>query len=351
MSHKVTLKPSGHTFQVPDGATILNAGLEAKYIMPYSCKTGVCRTCRGVIEEGTVDYGMVHPTYLTESDKAEGYALLCAAKPLSDLVITVEELDGLAGIEPRLVPARIATIERPVDDVAVLQLRLHPNENMRFLAGQYVDVLLPDGDTRSYSIASKPLPDGVIALELHLRHSPGGKFTDHVFSDMQTRDLLRFKGPLGTFYIREDSRKPIVMVASGTGFAPIKSMCEYLIDKEICAERPITLYWGCRAKQDLYMLDLPQSWSQDVNGFTFHPVLSEPTQECDWSGRTGFVHEAVCNDFPDMSAIQVYACGNPAMIDAARDEFINNCGLPHSEFFADAFLTALEKNPEAIKTE
>ena len=208
MSRKVTLQPSGHSFEVPDGQTVLRAGLDAGYSMPYSCRTGVCRTCRGTIQEGTVDYGMVHSTYLPDSDKAKGYALLCQAKPLSDLVIEVRELEGLAGIRTRTVPCRVAKIDRPAPDVTVLGLRLPMNENMLFLAGQYVDFLLTDGKRRSYSIASKPSSEGVTAIELHVRHTPGGLFTDHVFAAMKERDLLRFEGPLGTFYIRTDSDKP-----------------------------------------------------------------------------------------------------------------------------------------------
>jgi len=347
MPHKVTLLPSGHAFEMPEDVSILDAGLKAKYMMPYSCKTGVCRTCRGVIKEGRVDYGMVHPTYLPESDKAKGYALLCQAKPLTDVTIEVAELEGLAGIEARSIPCRLARMTRAAPDVMLVHLRLPPNENMRFLAGQYVNMILPDGSSRSYSIANPPSSEGVISIELQIRHIPGGKFTDALFSTMKERSILRFEGPFGTFYVREKSNKPIILVASGTGFSPIKAMCEYMFDKGINADRPITLYWGCRTKRDAYLLDLAQQWATEIDGFTFHPVLSEPSADCDWTGRTGFVHQAVSEDFPDMSGVQVYAAGNPAMVDAARRDFIGQRALPETEFFADAFLTELEKNPEA----
>jgi CDP-4-dehydro-6-deoxyglucose reductase, E3 len=339
MGYHVTLKPSGHSFEVPEGKNVLQAGLDAGLQMPYSCRTGVCRTCRGTIREGKVDYGMVHPTYLPESDKAKGYALLCQAQPLSDLVVEVRELAGLAGIRPRLIPCRIEKLEKPAPDVAVMGLRLPMNENFRFVAGQYVDILLKEQKRRSYSIAVPPKPEGVTYLELHVRHTPGGLFTDHVFSKAKLRDILRFEGPLGTFYLREDSDKPVVMVASGTGFAPIKAMCEAAFEKKL--GRPITLYWGCRAKRDLYMLDVPAGWSRA--GFKFIPVLSDATPECQWTGRTGFVHRAVMQDFPDMSGVQVYACGAPVMVDAARADFSSQCGLPAEEFFADSFLTEADK--------
>ena len=339
MAFKVTLQPSGHSFEVPEGKSILQAGLDAGFAMPYSCRTGVCRTCRGTIREGSVDYGMVHPTYLPDSDKAKGYALLCQAKPRSDVVLEVRELEGLAGIRPRVVPCRVERLDKPAPDVAVVGLRLPMNENFRFLAGQYLDILLKDGRRRSYSIANAPQPEGVTAVVLHIRHTPGGAFTDHVFGALKVRELLRFEGPLGTFYLREDSQKPIVMVASGTGFAPIKAMCEHALEKGM--ERPITVYWGCRARRDLYMLDAPQRWSHP--DLRFVPVLSDPTPECRWDGRTGFVHRAVMEDFPDLSGRQVYACGAPAMVDAARADFGAQCGLPPEEFYADSFLTEADK--------
>jgi CDP-4-dehydro-6-deoxyglucose reductase len=322
--YKVTLQPSGHAFEVAEGEKILRAGLDAGYSMPYSCRQGVCRTCRGIIREGKVDYGEVHPTYLPESDKAEGYALLCQATPLSDLVIEVKELEGLAGIRVRTVPCRVAKIERPAPDVTVLSLRLPMNENMMFLAGQYVDFLLKDGKRRSYSIASKPSVEGVTAIELHIRHTPGGAFTDYVFGAM-----------------REDSAKPIVMVASGTGFAPIKGMIEAAMDKGLLDKRPITLYWGCRTRRDLYMLELAGAWQHP--NFKFVPVLSEPTVDCAWTGRTGFVHRVVMEDFPDLSGYQVYACGAPVMVESARADFSAKCALPAEEFFADSFLTEADR--------
>jgi len=330
MTFKVTLQPSGRSFEVPEGKNVLQAGLDAGRMLPYSCRAGVCRTCRGTIKEGNVDYGMVHETYLPESDKAKGYALLCQAKPLSDLVVEVREVQG---VRPRIIPCRVERLDKPAPDVAVIGLRLPMNENFRFLAGQYIDFLLKEGKRRSYSLATRPDPAGVTALEIHVRHTPGGAFTDHVFGALKVRDLLRFEGPLGSFYLREDSEKPIVMVASGTGFAPIKAICEHAREKKI--GRPITLYWGCRLKRDLYQLEVAQSWPH----VKFIPVLSDEP----WEGRTGFVHRAVMQDFPDMSGVQVYACGAPIVVESARRDFSAQCRLPADEFFADSFLTEADK--------
>jgi len=330
MVHRVTLKPSGHSYEVEDGKTVLQAGLDAGHMLPYSCRAGVCRTCRGTILEGKVDYGAVHATYLPDVDKAKGYALLCQAKPLSDLTVEVREVHG---VRPRIIPCRVERLDKPAPDVAVLGLRLPMNENFRFLAGQYIDILLKEGKRRSYSLATKPDSGGVTALEIHVRQTPGGLFTEHVFSKLKVRDLLRFEGPLGSFYLREESDRPIVMVASGTGFAPIKSIIEYALEKKIA--RPITLYWGCRVKQDLYQLDVAQSWPH----VKFIPVLSDEK----WEGRMGFVHRAVMEDFPDMSGLQVYACGAPIVIESARRDFSAQCDLPLDEFYADSFLTEADK--------
>ena len=335
MAHRVILRPSGHRFEVADGVNVLQAGLDAGYELPYSCRDGVCRTCRGTVVEGNVDYGKVNPAYLSDADKAKGYALLCQAKPLSDLVIEVKELAGLHGIRPKIMPARVERLDRPAADVAVLGLKLPANAAFKFVAGQYIDFLLKDGKRRSYSIANHPAEAGVGALELHIRQTPGGLFTDHVFSKLQVRDLLRFEGPLGTFYLREESTKPIVLLASGTGFAPIKAIVEHMRAKGI--ERETTLYWGNRLERDLYMHDLAKSWTGPK--FRYVPVLSEEK----WGGRTGFVHRAVMEDFPDLSGHQVYACGAPIVIESARRDFSAQCRLPPDEFYADSFITEADK--------
>jgi len=330
MAQRVTLKPSGHSYEVEEGKTVLQAGLDAGYMLPYSCRAGVCRTCRGTIVEGKVDYGAVHATYLPDSDKAKGFALLCQAKPLSDLTVEVREVHG---VRPRIIPCRVERMEKPAPDVAVLGLRLPMNENFRFLAGQYIDILLKGGKRRSYSLATRPDSAGVTALEIHVRHTPGGAFTDQVFSTLKVRDLLRFEGPLGSFYLREESEKPVILLASGTGFAPIRAIAEYAGEKKI--GRPMTLYWGGRLKRDLYQADLAAAWPH----VKFIPVLSDEK----WDGRMGFVHRAVMEDFPDMSGHQVYACGAPIVIDSARRDFSAQCRLPADEFYADSFITEADK--------
>ncbi|MES2510699.1 MAG: CDP-6-deoxy-delta-3,4-glucoseen reductase [Pseudomonadota bacterium] len=338
MVFKVVLRPSGHAFDVPAGASVLDAGLANGLNMPYSCRAGNCKTCRGKIVRGTVDYGNAHASYLTQEQKQNGFALLCKAKPLSDLEVEVEEL-VLAQVRPRLMPARVKRIRKPAPDVAILDLRLPMNENLMFAPGQFVDVQLPGGITRSYSIASAPSAEGVIDIELHIRHMPGGLFTDKVFSSLKEGELLRLNAPLGTFYLREESVKPLVLIATGTGIAPILSMLRYAVRKKI--SRPMRLYWGGRRPSDLYLDEDIRSLASQLDA-SYVPVLSQPQAGDGWTGLTGYVQHAVMKDVPDLSGYQVYACGSPAMVEAAADAFVSGAGLPEEEFFGDAFLSAAD---------
>ncbi len=331
--HTVTLQPSGHSFQVEDGETVLAAALRQGFILPYGCKNGACASCKGRIVEGTVDYGVTQAKALTDADKAAGKALFCQAKPLTDLVVEARTIGAAKDIPVKILPCRVQRLQRLADDVMQIDLKLPANERLQFLAGQFIEFLLRDGSRRSYSMANAPHDDEF--LQVHVRHLPGGLFTDHVFGKMKERDILRFEGPLGTFFLREDSDKPLVFVASGTGFAPIKSIIEHAIHAGI--NRPMTLYWGGRRPKDLYLNDLAERWMRDRPGFSYVPVVSDALPADGWTGRTGFVHRAVMEDLPDLSGHQVYACGVPVMVEAARADFVARCGLPESEFYADSF--------------
>jgi CDP-4-dehydro-6-deoxyglucose reductase, E3 len=332
--HNVTIQPSGQQIQVEEGEAVLAAALRQGFVLPYGCRNGACGTCKGRILSGSVDYGVYQPKALTDAEKAQGKALFCQAKPLTDLVIEARAVGAVKGIEVKTLPCRVQKMERLADDVMVLQLKLPANEKLAYLAGQYLEFLLKDGSRRSFSMASAP--HAAELLELHVRHVAGGQFTDHVFAKMKERDILRFEGPLGTFFLREESAKPIVLVASGTGFAPIKAIIEDAMHKGIA--RPMTLYWGGRRPKDLYLNALAQGWA-DAGRLRYVPVISDALPEDGWSGRTGFVHRAVMEDLPDLSGHQVYACGVPVMVDAARRDFVAQCRLPEEEFYADSFTT------------
>jgi CDP-4-dehydro-6-deoxyglucose reductase len=342
VSHRVIIQPTGHQFDVPAQDTILKSGLAAGLSLPYGCRMGTCTTCRARIVEGQVDLGRAHPSYLTQADRAQGFALLCQAHALSDLTIEVDELPRVP--PPQQFPAIIRKISRVAADVITLDLRLPLHLNLRFAAGQYVDILLPGGMRRSYSIANAPQAQGVIDLQFHIRHMPGGIFTDHLFSRLREREKLNCEGPHGTFFLRDSSVKPIVLVASGTGYAPIRSLVLDALSRKI--KRPMTLFWGGRSARDLYLLAEPAQWAAENENFAFIPVLSEALDADQWTGESGFVHRAVMQRFPDLSGYQVYACGAPVMVDAARRDFAAECGHPATEFFADSFVTQADATAE-----
>ncbi len=342
MGFRVTVLPSGRQFDAEGDESILDAALRETVVMPYGCKDGICGTCKARVLDGEVEQGPHAPAALDAAERAAGYALMCCASARSPVVVEARLVAGVGDIPLRKLPCRVNAIERVAPDVAVVRLQLPAGESLRYLAGQYIELVLRDGTRRSYSMATPPGQGDT--LELHVRHLPGGRFTDALFGasspPVQVRDILRFEGPMGTFFLREDGDAPIVLLASGTGFAPIRAIVGQVLGQD--RPRPMTLYWGGRRPADLYMNELAQGWAATVPGFRYVPVVSDPQPEDDWRGRTGFVHQAVMADLPDLSGHRVYACGAPVMVDAARADFVERCRLPADAFFADAFVTAAD---------
>lgn len=333
MAFEITVLPSQHTFVAEAGETLLNAALRQGVMLPYGCGDGACGACRGKVVSGQIEHGAAPSHVLSAEDRAAGIALLCCASARSDLSLEARELPA----QPQSVktlPARVQKLTRAAPDVMLIELKLPPGERLRFLPGQYIEILLKGGVRRAFSLANAPGDDS--CLQLHVRHLPGGLFTDHVFSAMKERDLLRFSGPHGSFFLREDSSKPMLLIAGGTGLAPIKSIVEHAIAQR--STRPMAIYWGGRTLADLYLLPLAERWAQA--GVRFVPVLSEAAADAHWSGRSGLVHAAAMADFPDLSGHQAYVCGSPAMVAAARRDFVGQCRLPENEFFADSFEVA-----------
>jgi CDP-4-dehydro-6-deoxyglucose reductase, E3 len=336
MPNQVTIQSTHHQFGVDPGETVLAAALRQHIGLPYGCRSGACGACKGRIISGSVDYGEYQEHALSAAEKNSGKVLLCQAKPTTDLVVAVREIGGVGDIQVRTLPCRVHQIIHAAHDVVILQLKLPVGDRLQYLAGQYIDILLKDGKRRSYSMANAPHQDEF--LELHLRNLPGGMFSALAFTQLKERAILRFQGPFGVFFLRE-SNKPIIFLAGGTGFAPIKSVIEDAFYKKI--DRPMVLYWGVRAHRDLYLPDLPNQWVSEHPNFEFVPVLSEPQPEDRWTGRTGLVHQAVLDDFRDLSEYQVYGCGAPVMIEVAHKTFVER-GLPDDEFYSDAFTPAVD---------
>lgn len=331
MTVTIRVEPSGHEFTAEAQETVLEAALRHGLAFPYGCRDGLCGSCKGQVLEGQLEY-VGEPKALSELEKSKGYALFCRARPVTDMTVKVREIAGAGDMRPRMLPCRIARMVPLSHDVMGVWLKLPASQSLQYLAGQYVDVLLRDGRRRSYSMANAPHNEEF--LEFHIRYVPGGAFTEQIFHQLKEKAVLRIEGPLGSFYLREESDRPLIFVAGGTGFAPIKAMLEHVFAEGI--QRPTALYWGVRALRDLYMDPLPRQWAQDHPNFRYVPVLSEPAPEDQWQGRLGFVHEAVLKDHPRLSGYDVYASGPPVMVDAAREGFVAR-GLPLESFFSDAF--------------
>ncbi len=336
---KITIQSTGHQFEVKPSQTILQAAIDVGVNLPYGCRNGACGSCKGKIISGKVMHDDYQRSAMTDEELAAGSALFCCARPLEDCVIECRELNDIHGIKPRILPARVLKKEKLSHDVMGLYLQLPASERLQFMAGQYIEFILKDGKRRAFSIANAPHDEG--AMELHLRLIPGGTFTEYVFNEMPEKAILRIEAPFGTFYLREESQKPIIFVAGGTGFAPIKGIIEHMIYNGNM--RQILLYRGVRSLEDLYMDELCKRWAEHLPNISYIPVLSEPKPEDNWQGRTGFVHSAVLEDIKDLSGFQAYVCGAPVMVDVAHKAFVEK-GLSADEFFSDAFTYA---NPVA----
>lgn len=338
---QILIEPSGRSFAVAPDETILAAGIRQGINMPYGCKDGACGSCKCKKISGVITQGKHQSKALSEAEAAAGFILTCCATAQSDVVLESRQVTAEGAFAVKKMPVRVKSLTRVSDDVMRIHLQMPANEAFQYRAGQYVEFILQGDVRRSYSMANAPhrMDDG---LELHIRHMPGGLFTDVVFGSMKERAILRLEGPYGSFYLREDSAKPIVLLASGTGFAPIKAILEHMQASAIA--RPTTLYWGGRRPADLYLDDWVKTQLPTMPNLRYVPVVSDALPEDGWSGRTGFVHRAVLADQPDLSGFEVYACGAPIVIESARRDYIA-AGLPADAFFADAFTSEADKNP------
>jgi len=330
----VTVAPSGRTFTVSSSETVLAAAIRQEIGLPYGCRDGACGACKCKMLSGQVAHEPYNANALSAEEQAAGYILTCRAQAQEDLQLESRQVTPHGAFPVKKMPARVSQLQRMTPDVVVLQLQLPAHDRLHYLAGQYIDVLLRDGKRRSYSMAS-PGSDAN-TLELHIRHMPGGAFTDHVFGSMQEKEILRIEGPFGSFYLHPESPLDIVLLTSGTGFAPIKALLESMQQQNLT--RPTSLYWGGRRPGDLYLHAWVEQFAQNHSWLRYIPVLSDLEPTDIWSGRRGLVHQAVLQDHPDLRAHQVYACGAPVMVDAARRDFAA-AGLDTDHFYADAFIT------------
>lgn len=340
---QISVQPSGRAFTANPGEAILAAAIRSGVGLPYGCKDGACGSCKCKKISGIVQHGEHQSKALSADEEAAGFVLTCCAKPLSDVVLESRQVTDESAFPVKKMPVRVASLVQKSPDVMQVRLQLPAADTFRYHAGQYIEFILQGGARRAYSMANAPHTQAETpGLELHIRHMAGGKFTDHVFGAMKEKEILRVEGPFGSFFLREDSDKPIVLLASGTGFAPIKALIEYMQFKGIT--RPTRLYWGGRRPNDLYMHDWVLARAADMPQLTYVPVVSNALPEDGWRGRTGFVHQAVLDDCADLSGYQVYACGAPVVVDTARATYCAQRGLPPEEFYADSFTSEADKH-------
>ncbi|UPJ48509.1 2Fe-2S iron-sulfur cluster binding domain-containing protein [Bradyrhizobium sp. 200] len=326
MTFTVHVAGSELSFPCEPREFVLDAAERAGYSMPSSCRKGVCNTCETALLSGEVEQrGKGRRT------ARDGSALVCRAQPRADLTIRPKRFERIDIFRRKTITATVYRLVRPAPDVTILMLRFPIGLRAPFKAGQYLQVVMEDGDRRNFSMANAARHND--GAELHIRHVPNGKFSEKILSGLAVGDRLQVEIPHGDFHLRVSPR-PVILLASGTGFAPIKSIVETAI--RAGNERPMHLYWGARTREDIYLFDLAANWQRRLHWFSFTPVLSDAAAS--WPGRTGLVHNTVREDHRDLSGVQVYACGNPKMVDAAQRDFTADQGLPEAEFFADAFV-------------
>lgn len=342
-AHQITVQPSGRSFAAQPGETILGAAIRAGVGLPYGCKDGACGSCKCKKIEGSVVHGEHQAKALSPEEEAAGWVLTCCGVAQTPVVLESRQVTDESAYPVKKLPVRVAALEKVSHDVMRVRLQLPAADTFRYHAGQYIEFILRDGARRAYSMANAPhTQEGSPGVELHIRHMPGGRFTDHVFATMIEKEILRVEGPFGSFFLREDSDKPIVLLASGTGFAPVKALIEHMRHKGIA--RPTVLYWGGRRPGDLYMDAWVREQAAALPWLRYVPVVSDAQPEDAWAGRPGFVHQAVLDDFADLSGHQVYACGAPIVVDSARAAYSAQRGLPPEEFYADAFTSEADKH-------
>lgn len=327
---EVRITPHGRVLRVQAGQSILDAALDAGLNLPHSCKSGHCSSCRARLRKGRIRYPRGTPVGLSADQARAGDVLLCQARPLADLTVDVRLIAEVADVEIKTLPCRIERLVRLAPDVMQVFLRLPSVESLAFQCGQYLDVLLEEGGRRSFSIANPPHDAKLI--ELHVRYVPGGGFTEWLFSEARPGALLHIEGPIGQFVYRPGST-PVILIAGGTGFAPLKSMLRHML--ELGIERRIYFYWGARKAQDLYEEQLVLQWARTFPQLQFSAVLSEGGVQAG-DRQLGWVHEAVLERHSDLRPFDIYAAGPPALIEAIRASF-PPAGARTAGLFFDSF--------------
>ena len=323
-------KVDGIEFEIKPSQTILEAAISSGITLPYGCQSGSCGSCKARVIKGEVFHDDIMQGVLSDQDRSEQNFLLCKTYATSNVTISSRVEKKLDEFPKKITPVRVEKLSLLNHDVMQILLKLPASENLQFKAGQYLEFILKDGARRAFSMANAPSDD---LIELHVRLIEGGTFTNYVFNEMKEKSIHRIEAPIGNFYLRESDR-PIIFIAGGTGFAPIKSIInDYHRAEE---ERKIYLYRGFKTHEDLYQDEVVENWKKNINNFE---AINKYSEEVVNGQEKSLVHKKVIKDLGQLDSFDVYCCGAPGMIEVAFQEFVE-AGLNANSFYSDAFTFA-----------
>lgn len=329
MTFTISVRDSEVAFDCEPGQNVLDAAEMAGWAIPYSCRKGVCDTCLGSVTSGAVE-GLGGGSVCAPAE-----VRLCRAQPNGDIEIAPRRIEARTPPVRKRLTTTVFRRRQVAPSVTILDLRFPIGRRTPFRAGQFLNVILDDGDTRSYSLANAPQRNDL--AQLHVRHEPNGVFSARILHQLEFHDTVEIEAPFGEFFVddHDSAEDPIILLATGTGYAPMRSIILDHIARRLT--RPVHLYWGARTVEDLYDLATIHAWTQRHPWLRFTPVLSRP--DPGWDGATGWVQAAAIKDHPDLSDRHIYACGSEAMTLTAA-ELARDRGVAPDRFHSDAFISA-----------
>ena len=331
----VVVKNRGEPLQVEMGRTILETALAAGVDYPHGCRTGNCGACKSVLHSGNVEMSPFSEFALSSEEQDRGLILACRSVPWSDCVVSPVDSDEAVTHASRHLTCTVVDITQATHDIRIIRLEICSGGPYDFSPGQYAQLIFDGLPSRDFSMASQPGQD---IVEFHIRLVPGGAVSPYITEILRVGHKVVLNGPHGTAYFRPSHTGPIIAAAGGSGLAPIKSIIDSALAKG--ARQDIHLYFGVRDERDLYMEDYFEMISSEYTNFTFVPVLSEPSGIT--KRRTGYIAEALEQDFVDLDGFKIYLAGPPMMVETAVASVIS-MGIHQHNIHADAFYTEAEK--------
>jgi propane monooxygenase reductase subunit len=339
-THKVRFEPVGIEMEVEEGETVLDAAFRQGISVMHGCKEGQCSSCKSKLIDGDIELLKYSTFALPDYERDTGHILLCKTRAYSDLEIELLNYDEdllRRSIPVRAYDATLTGIEHLTHDIRRMTVELAAP--LKFWAGQYVDITLPDGVTRAYSMGSPPgEPD---RLAFIIKKYPDGAFSSALDTVLEPGDRLSVKGPYGTCFRREDRPGPMLLIGGGSGMSPLWSILQ---DHVASGEhRPVRFFYGARTKADLFYLDEFARLEAALPDFKFIPALSHAEDGDSWTGERGFIHEVLARQLRAEGLdgeMDAYSCGPPPMIDAVLP-VLQMAGVEPDHIYFDKFTIAV----------